>query len=326
MKTVKAFSNLGAITLLLALGLAFSSASAQNPLRVAVVMPSAINDLAFSQSMYDALTQLQDEGLITFDYADGTFVVDDAAAALRDWASQGYDLVIAHGTQYGSALQEIAPDFPEVSFAWGTANDTFGLENVFAYEPEADEGGYVNGVLAAQLSEDGTIGVVGPVEAGDAKLYIDGFAAGVAATNPDAQVNISYTGSFSDVALATEAANTQLLAGADVMTGTSQMVVGPVGVAQNAGVPWFATQADQTSLAPDTVVASQVYDWTGIMKSIIENVNNGVLGGEAYTATLENKGLVMAYNDGYALSAEVRAAGDAAAAGIIDGSITPLGD
>lgn len=306
--------------------LATGFASAQDALRVAVVMPSAINDLAFSQSMFDALTTLQDEGLITFEYADGTFVVDDAAAAIRDWASQGYDLVIAHGTQYGTSLAEIAPDFPEVSFAWGTANDTFGMDNVYAYEPAADQGGYVNGVLAANLSEDGTIGVVGPVEAGDAKLYIDGFAAGVTATNPDAQVNISYTGSFSDVALATEAANTQLLAGADVMTGTSQMVVGPVGVAQTAGISWFATQADQTELAPDTVVASQVYDWTGILRTIIGNVQSGILGGESYVATLENGGLVMAYNDGFDLPEEIRAAGDEAAASIMDGSITPLGE
>ena len=31
------------------------------PFRVAVVMPSAINDLAFSQSMFDALTVIQEE-------------------------------------------------------------------------------------------------------------------------------------------------------------------------------------------------------------------------------------------------------------------------
>lgn len=321
-------NKLGSAPLRAALVLALVSgfAQAQEALRVAVVMPSAINDLAFSQSMYDALTTLQDEGLITFEYADGTFVVDDAAAAIRDWASQGFDLVIAHGTQYGTSLAEIAPDFPEVSFAWGTANDTFGMDNVYAYEPAADQGGYVNGVLAAGLSESGVIGVVGPVEAGDAKLYVDGFAAGVAAANPDARVNISYTGSFSDVALATEAANTQLMAGADAMTGTSQMVVGPISVAQSTGIPWFGTQADQTELAPDIVVANQIYDWTGSLRTIIENVQGGVLGGEAFIATLENGGLVMAYNDGFDLPEEVRAAADEAEAGIVDGSIVPLGE
>ena len=35
--------------------------AAAEPFRVAVVMPSAISDLAFSQSMYDALTRVQEE-------------------------------------------------------------------------------------------------------------------------------------------------------------------------------------------------------------------------------------------------------------------------
>ena len=51
--------------------------------RVAVVMPSAINDLAFSQSMYDALVRVQEEmGAENFEfvYSENMFVVDDAAA------------------------------------------------------------------------------------------------------------------------------------------------------------------------------------------------------------------------------------------------------
>ena len=127
-------------------------AVAAEPFRVAVVMPSATTDLAFGQSMYDALVRVQEEmGAENFEfvYSEGMFVVDDAAAAIRDYATQGFDLIIAHGSQYGSSLQEIAPDFPETSFAWGTTVDTFGLANVFAYEALSQEGGYVNGVVAA---------------------------------------------------------------------------------------------------------------------------------------------------------------------------------
>ncbi|MEZ4607035.1 MAG: BMP family ABC transporter substrate-binding protein [Deinococcales bacterium] len=97
-----------------------------------------------------------------FVVADGMFIVDDAASAIRDWASEGYNLIIAHGSQYGTSLQEIAPDFPDTSFAWGTAGDTFGLDNVYAYEAHSKQGGYINGVLAATSPESGVIGVVGP--------------------------------------------------------------------------------------------------------------------------------------------------------------------
>jgi len=157
------------------------------PFRIAVVAPSPTNDLAFTQSMFDAVNAIAEErGNVEIAFSEGMFVVDDAAAALRDYAAQGYDLVIAHGSQYGSSLQEIAPDFPETSFAWGTTVDTFGLDNVYAYEARSEEGGYVNGVIAASLSQSGVIGVVGPIETGDAKLYVDGFVAGARSVDPSA--------------------------------------------------------------------------------------------------------------------------------------------
>jgi len=268
--------------------------------KVAVVMPSAINDLAFSQSMYDALVAIQDwmggEGAMEFVYSDGMFVVDDAAAAIRDYAAEGYDLVIAHGSQYGSSLQEIAPDFPETSFAWGTTVDTFGIGNIFAYEAASQEGGYVNGVIAASLSESGVLGVVGPIETGDAKLYVDGFVAGAKATVPDIQVNVNYIGSFSDVALASEAANTHVAAGADGLTGTAQMVVGAIGVAEESGSMWFGTQASQSALAPANVVANQVYQWDVVLKEVVQMIADGTYGGTSFVIGLANGGEVMDYN------------------------------
>ena len=292
--------------------------------RVAVVMPSAKTDLAFSQSMVDALTRVQNEmGADKFEFvlSENMFVVDDAAAAIRDYATQGYNLVIAHGSQYGSSLQEIAPDFPETSFAWGTTVDTFDQPNIFAYEAASQEGGYVNGVMAATLSKSSVIGVVGPIETGDAKLYVDGFKAGVAATNPDIQVNVNYIGSFSDVALASEAATTHISAGADVLTGTAQMVVGAIGKAEENNVLWFGTQSNQTSLAPSIVVASQVYHWEGIVKEMIGLIQGGTLGGKSFTADISNGGEVIEFNPDYSLPTDAKALADKTIAGIKDGSI-----
>ena len=293
------------------------------PLKVAIVSPSAINDFAFTQSIYDAMIALQadmgGEEALEFVYTENMFVVDDAASAIRDYASQGYDLIIAHGSQYGSSLQEIAPDFPETSFAWGTTVDTFGLPNIFAYEAASDQGGFVNGVMAAMLTESKVIGVVGPIETGDAKLYVDGFVAGVKSVDPAIDVRVTYIGSFSDVALASEAAATHIAAGADVLTGTAQMVVGAIGQAQEAGALWFATQADQASFAPDTVVASQVYHWEVILKEIIELRSEGVLGGTSFVADLANGGQVMSFNPDFDLPEDVRAAADQTIADIIAG-------
>jgi basic membrane protein A len=298
------------------------------PFRVAVVTPSAINDLAFTQSMYDALVKVQElkggEENFQFVISESMFVVDDAGAAIRDYASQDYDLVIAHGSQYGSVLQEIAPDFPDTTFAWGTTVDTFGIPNIFAYEARSEEGGYVNGVMAGALTESGVVGVVGPIETGDAKLYVDGFVAGVRAQNPDAQVNVNWIGSFSDVALASEAAQTHIGAGADVMAGTAQMVVGAIGVAKDNGTLWFGTQASQTELAPEIVVANQIYDWSGVILQIMDLMEEGQLGGQSFEINLQNEGLYIEYNPEFDLPDDVRALAEETKQGIIDGTIDPL--
>lgn len=304
--------------------------AAEGPFKIAFVLPSTGTDLAWGQSMYDALKAVQKEmgeDKLEIAVSDNMFQVADAAAAIRDYASEGYDLIIAHGAQYGNAMFDVATDFPETSFAWGNATDTGadkGLKNVFAYLAIAQEGGYVNGVSAALLSKSGVLGVVGPTEAGDAKLYIDGFVNGAKAAKPDIKVNVSYTGSFGDTALAAEAANTHIKAGADVLTGSAQQVPGAIGAAKDNGALWFGTQSDQSSLAPQTVVATQVFDWTAVLKDMIALHNAGTFGGKAYTLTLANDGLKIVWNPGFTAPAEVKAAADKAIAGIKDGSIKPL--
>ena len=218
---------------------------------------------------------------------------------------------------------EIAPDFPDTSFAWGTTTKTGkeeGINNVFAYEPRGDEVGYVTGVLAAKLTKSKIIGLVGPVDAGDAKLHVDGFLAGVKATDPEVKVNVSFTGSFGDTALAARAVNNTHCAGADVLTGSSQQVVGAIGVAKEKGVPWIGVQADQSTAAPDTVMASAIYDWKSLLKEIIAKREAGTMGGEVLQLTYANGGIRTIYSD--KLPAEAVDAAKAAEKGLADGSIT----
>lgn len=295
---------------------------AAGKLKIAVVAPSASNDLAFTQSIVEGIKAIQKERDVEVAITDGLFVVEDAAAAIRDYAKKGYDLVLAHGSQYGGSLKEIAPAFPKTAFAWGTAADTFGLPNVSSYEAASNEGGYAMGVMAAALSKKGSIGVVGPIEVGDAKLYVDGFVAGAKAHKPQIKVQVNYIGSFSDVALAAEAARAHMAAaGADVLTGTAQMTVGAIGAARAKGVAWFGTQSNQAKLAPEIVVASQVYKWEVALRKILENMDKGVLGGQKYIINLANGGEAMEFNDAYKLPDDVKKVGMDTIKGIIAGSI-----
>ncbi|MEO1444522.1 MAG: BMP family ABC transporter substrate-binding protein, partial [Chloroflexota bacterium] len=212
----------------------------------------------------------------------------------------------------------------EVSFARGTDFNTFGLDNVYAYEAASDQGGYINGVVAANLTESNVMGVVGPIEVGDAKLYVDGFAYGAQVTNPDIEVNITYINSFSDVPLATEAAETLVANGSDILTGTAQMVVGPIQVVKDNELLWFGTQSSQAELSESAGVMFQIYRWDVILMDMIENRSTGQLGGETYELTLENGGLEIEFNENYELSEELMTLVDETIEGIIAGEIETL--
>jgi basic membrane protein A and related proteins len=322
-----------AYLLVVALGLlgALSVSAQDDMVRVAMILPSSTTDLAWSQSMYDSAVAVQTamggESAMEIAVSEGTFDVTAAGEAARDYAESGYDLVILHGTQYGTTLQELAPDNPDTSFAWGTTTETFadeGLTNVFAYDVAAEEGGYVNGYMAGLLTESGVIGVVGPVPAGDAILYNNGFVQGVNASNPDADVLVAYTGSFGDTAAAAEVAQTQIAAGADVLTGSAQQVPGAIDAIEAAGGLWFSTDVDQRSNWPETVAAAMVYDWTGVLTSIIESRAAGTLGGIAYELNLEEGGLTMVYNTDIGISEDVLAAGAEAEEWVRSGAVYAL--
>ena len=299
-----------------------SSPSVQT-MKVALIEPSLRNDLAFSQSMFAALQSLAGPMQLQITVSDNLFNVTDAANAMHQYAASGYNLVIAHGSQFGGTIQQLAPQFPKTSFAWGTAGVTFGQPNVFAYQANSQEGGYVEGYEAALLSKSHVLGVIGPIDVGDAHLYVVGFKAGALAADPHVTVHVSFTGSFSDTTLMSTAATSYVSEGADVLTGTSQSVVGAIGVAKNKNVAWFGTQWDQSSLASSQVVASQVYDWTGIVKQMVTAIRGGVLGGATYTITLGNDGEKIVYNPSYVLPASVKSGGDGVVAKIIGGTITP---
>jgi basic membrane protein A and related proteins len=296
------------------------------PFRVAVIIPSTVTDMAWSQSIYDALvaiqTQMGGKSAMEIKYSENLFNVPDAAAAIRDYASQGFDMVIAHGTQYNVSIAEVAKDFPKTTFVYETGSDTFGLPNVIAYDVASQEGGYVNGVMAAKLTKTKKIGIIGPVQSGDDKTYFDGFMQGIKSVDPSINVSQTWTGSFSDVTLMTQAAKTHIANGEDVLAGSSQSAVGAIAVVKaNGKVLWFGDDVDQSSLAPNVIVACQLYNWKVSLMDMVNNHKAGKLGG-VFTLHLGNSGLEIIDNPAFALPADVKAAADAAIKGINDGSVT----
>ena len=266
-------------------------------LKIALVLPSTVDDMAWAQSMYEALKKMQSQSKDGIELAVSERMGKpvDAGAAIRQYATQGFDIIIAHGAQYQSVVKEIAPEFPKITFAYGTGFQSG--PNIFAYDPQAQEGAYVMGILAAKMSKSKIVGIVGPVEAGDAIKYNKGFMMGVAAAGGDVKNRIAYTGSFNEIVKAGEIAKTHMDAGADFLTGSSQQAVGAIkAVAGKPGTYWLSTDMDQSMVAPDSVLASQVYNWEKVLTKILDLRKKGTVGGQHLTLSFADGMLELKYN------------------------------
>ena len=315
---------------LLVLCLAVSSAFAapKSKVKIAMIVESTVDDKGWCQSMHDAIMAVQKKygsSLVEYSYSEKMKPVD-AGSAARQYVAKGYDIIIGHGAQYKNVMLEMAEEFPKTTFAFGTSGE-IGPKNVFTYMPESEETGYINGIIAGLVTKTNIVGVVGPVDGGDAARYNRGFVLGVKASNPKAQVQIAYTGSFSDFVKAAELAQTQIKAGADVLTGSAQQALGGLrAVAEYKDKPiWWLGQDTAQLGIPESykVIAAAGYAYEAVVETLIDKRQAGVLGGECIPLNFANAGFVYEFNDkvGPVLTPAVRKAAEKAKADITAGKL-----
>jgi basic membrane protein A and related proteins len=315
---------------LAALLLAFNGTAAapKAKVRIALIVESTVDDKGWCQAMHDAISAVQKKygpALIEYGYSEKMKPVD-AGSAARQYASKGFDIVICHGAQYKNLVLEMADEFPKTSFAFGTSAEV-GPKNVFTYMPQSEETGYLNGLIAGMTTKANVVGVVGPVDGGDAARYDRGFVLGVKAVNPKAEVKVAHTGSFGDFVKASELAHTQIKAGADVLTGSSQQALGALrAVATYPDKPiWWVGQDVAQLATPERtkVIAAASYDYAPIVEALIGKRQAGVLGGENLPLNFHNGGFVFKYNEaiGPVLSKEIRSKVDASKASLAAGTL-----
>lgn len=289
-------------------GTASSAGSAGGgAVKIALIIENTIDDKGWCQAMHDGITAAQQQlpGRIEYSYTEKMLPVD-AGSAVSQYAAQGYRIIIGHGAQYKNLILEMAEEYPDITFAFGTSAEV-GPANVFTYMPESEETGYLNGIIAGLISQSGIIGFVGPVDGGDAARYGRGYVLGAQSVRPDIKVMAAHTGSFSDFVKAGEVAQTQIASGADVLTGAAQQAIGALRATNDDKFKgrylWWVGQDRSQLGTPEgkaKCLAASSYNYTAVIVDMIKKLDAGVKGGECIPMNFHNNGFVFAYNDALA--------------------------
>ncbi len=262
------------VVLVLVFGLTAVPAAAAD-LSVAIVFSTGgLGDESFNDSAYKGLQDAAEDFDMEFSYVEPT----DAAEFeehLRAYAAAGYDLTIAVGFQQASALEVVSEDFPDSRFA--IIDEVVDMPNVANILFAEHEGSFLVGVLAALMSETGTVGFVGGIESPVITRFQVGYEQGVEWAEADVDVLINYAGDFGDPGRGKELAISQNERGADIVyhaAGGTGM--GVIEAAEEEGFFAVGVDADQDHLAEGTVLTSMLKRVDVAVYDIIADLSEGV--------------------------------------------------
>ncbi|WP_245743693.1 BMP family lipoprotein [Geodermatophilus poikilotrophus] len=147
------------------------------------------------------------------------------AELLTQLAEQGFNPVIAVGFAYDDVIAEVAPQFPDTTFAQVDGSNADGAkgDNVTGLVFAEEEGSFLAGVAAALKSESGHIGFVGGVESPLIEKFEAGYVAGAQAVNPQIRIDRQYISPAGDFSGFSDPARGQIVAqgmydaGADII-------------------------------------------------------------------------------------------------------------
>ena len=233
----------------------------KRPLKVALVLPGSVSDGTFNAAAAKGIKEAQAKyPNVTVSVRENTGMAQ-IEAALFEYASNGYDVVIGHGFQFAEAAKKIHNQFPKTWFIVNTAKVSE-APNLASFDNRWGDAGYVAGALAGLLTKSGTVGAVGGIPVPVIQEYNEGFERGAKRTRPDVKALSAYVGSFSDVAKGKEVTLALIEKGADVVTASgNESVIGTLEAAKEKGVLMIGTAFDSASFAPDTVVTTALINF-----------------------------------------------------------------
>ena len=249
-----------------------ASGESSDALRVALCLTGARNDMGWCQSAYEGLELIEEEFGCEVACTENVDAAD-MVATFTDYAADGYDVVIGHGFQFGDPALEVGELYPDTKFICIEADAS--AENVASYVMKCEETAYLQGILAASMSESGVIGMIGPVQGASLLKIVNGYEDGAKTVNPDIQYQVAWSNSYTDTATAQEAAQAMIDQGADVIGHcANESGTGAINAAAAAGVYATGDSYDQSSLASQTILTSAVYNVPQLIKAAIEDVLN----------------------------------------------------
>ena len=251
--------------------------------KIVLLLPGEVNDQGWNASNYAGVEACNEQLGTSMEYVENVQPAD-FEATFREYAERGYDIVMAAGSQFDEAAATVAASYPETTFMVVNGSNC-DLDNLAPLFPREYEASYLAGILAGYTTETGKFGMIG----GESNQAMENLMAVYGKTAveiakergfADADYTLSYANSWSDTALGKQMGETMIDDGADVMfVYANELGLGTINAAIEKGAKVIGYSSDQTTIDPNTVVASVDFQFATMYTWAIESFMNGELAG-----------------------------------------------
>ncbi|MFZ3161287.1 MAG: BMP family ABC transporter substrate-binding protein [Rhodoferax sp.] len=230
------------------------------PLKIAFAYVGPVGDGGWTFAHDNGRKALEKEfgDKITTSFVENVPESADAERVLRDMAGQGNKLIFGTTFGYMEPMLKVAADNAGVKFEHATGYKQ--LENMRTYDSRTYEGAYMAGVIAGQMTQTNTLGVVGSIPIPEVIRNINAFTLGAQSSNPKVKTKVVWVNGWFDPPKETEAATSLINGGADVLfQNTDSPAV--LKTAEAKGKRAFGWDSDMTAYGPKAHLASAVINW-----------------------------------------------------------------
>jgi simple sugar transport system substrate-binding protein len=254
-------------------------ASAGADLTVGIVYVGARDDFGWNQAHAVAIKSLKDVPGVKVVEEENVPETDAVSKSMESMINlDGAGLILATSFGYYTPfVVDLAKKYPDVEFRhaaplWNKDKDPKNAGSYFGYLNQAH---YVNGVAAGLSTKANRIGFVAAKPIASVLSNINSVLLGARSVNPNAMVQVIFTGDWSLPVREAEAANALVDAGCDVIT---CHVDGPkvvIDTGEKRGVKTCGHNASQAPLAPKGFITGAEYKWITIYKGYAADLAEG---------------------------------------------------
>lgn len=231
----------------------------KNQTKVGMILNGSIDDHSWGQSHYEGMEKSAKELNLKVYYKENIPEDEACTESIEELILTGCRIIVCNSFGFGEWMQQAAKKHPDVYFFHAT-----GIEqgsNLATYFGRIYQMRYLSGIVAGLQTDTGRIGYVAAFPISEVNRGLNAFTLGVRAVNPDAEVFVewssSWTGDQENVAATEKLIKEHSI---DVL-GMHMNSLEPLALAQEHGIWTIGYNMDNSEQYPDSFLTAPVWSW-----------------------------------------------------------------